>query len=97
MGLDYHYVQDGHDFEHLISVFNKVKHTEHPVVVHIHTIKGKGFEFAEKNREQWHWGMSQQEHPVAIRVPAMGVIESGVEDKTDYSKLNKYQVTKAFN
>lgn len=258
MGLDYHYVKDGHDFEQLISVFNKVKDTEHPVVVHIHTIKGKGFEFAEKNKEQWHWGMPfvletgeskfsmggvenyedltgkylldvikkdpnviaitsgtpqvigfgperrkeagkqfvdvgiaeehavalasgiaanggnpiygvystflqrtydqlsqdlcinnnpavilvflasvygmndvthlglydigmmgnipnmvylaptckeeyfemlkwamrQKEHPVAIRVPAMGIIESGVEDKTDYSKLNKYQVTK---
>lgn len=57
MGLDYHYVQDGHDFEQLIEVFNKVKDTDHPVVVHIHTIKGKGFEFAEKNKEQWHWGM----------------------------------------
>lgn len=259
MGLDYYYVKDGHDFDQLISIFNKVKDTEHPVVVHIHTTKGKGFEFAEKNKEQWHWGMpfvletgvpkfsrgntedygdltgkylldamkkdskvvaitsgtptvigfgperrkeagkqfvdvgiaeehavalasgiaangakpvygvystflqrtydqlsqdlcinnnpavilvyaasvygmndvthlglydigmmsnipnmvylapackeeyfemlkwgiSQKEHPVAIRVPAMGVIESGVEDKTDYSKLNKYQVTKA--
>lgn len=259
MGLDYHYVQDGHNFEQLIEVFNKVKDTEHPVVIHIHTIKGKGFELAEKNKEQWHWGMpfiietgeskfsmgdaedygdltakhllnamkddptvvaitsgtpfvfgfgperrneagrqfvdvgiaeehavalasgiaanggkpvygvystflqrtydqlsqdlcinnnpavilvnaasvygmndvthlgiydigmmsnipnmvylaptckeeyfamlewgmNQQDHPVAIRVPAMGVIKSGVEDKTDYSKLNKYQVTKA--
>ncbi|GAA0076568.1 1-deoxy-D-xylulose-5-phosphate synthase [Clostridium sp. CTA-5] len=259
MGLDYYYVKDGHDFEQLISVFNKVKDIEHPVVVHIYTIKGKGFEFAEKNKEQWHWGMpfvletgeskfpmgdtedydyltgkylldvmkndpkvvaitsgtpavfgfgkerrkeagrqfvdvgiaeehavalasgiaanggkpvygvcstflqrtydqlsqdlcinnnpavilvylasvygmndvthlglydigmmsnipnmvylaptckeeyfkmlkwgmNQKEHPVAIRVPAMGVIESGVEDNTDYSKLNKYQVTKA--
>ncbi|GIM28395.1 1-deoxy-D-xylulose-5-phosphate synthase [Clostridium polyendosporum] len=259
IGFDYHYVKDGHDFEQLISIFNKVKDTEHPVVVHIHTIKGKGFEFAEENKEQWHWGMpfvletgeskfsmgdaedygdltgkylldmmkqdpkvvaitsgtpavlgfgperrkeagkqfvdvgiaeehavalasgiaanggnpvygvystflqrtydqlsqdlcinnnpavilvylasvygmndvthlglydigmmsnipnmvylaptckeeyfemlkwgmNQQDHPVAIRVPAMGVIKSGVEDKTDYSKLNKYQVTKA--
>ncbi len=39
-------------------------------------------------------GISQQYHPVAIRVPSMGVIKSGVEDKTDYSKSNKYQVTK---
>lgn len=259
MGLDYYYVKDGHDFEQLTSVFNKVKDTTHPVVVHIHTIKGKGLDYAEKNKEQWHWGMpfvletgeskfsmgdtedygdltgkylldamkqdptvvaitsatptvlgfiperrneagkqfvdvgiaeehavafasgiaanggkpvygvystflqrtydqlsqdlcinnnpavilvnlasvygmndvthlglydigmmsnipnmvylaptckeeyfamlkwgmNQQDHPVAIRVPAMGVIKSGVEDKTDYSKLNKYQVTKA--
>lgn len=57
MGLDYHYVKDGHDLNQLIEVFNKVKDTEHPVVVHIHTIKGKGLAFAEKNKEQWHWGM----------------------------------------
>ncbi|WP_315108950.1 1-deoxy-D-xylulose-5-phosphate synthase [Clostridium intestinale] len=57
MGLDYQYVKDGHDIEELINVFNKVKDTDKPVVVHIHTIKGKGFEFAEKNKEQWHWGM----------------------------------------
>ncbi|WP_143316914.1 1-deoxy-D-xylulose-5-phosphate synthase [Clostridium sp. HBUAS56017] len=259
MGLDYYYVKDGHDFDELISVLNKVKDIHRPVVVHVHTIKGKGFEFAEKNKEQWHWGMpfvletgeskfsmgnvesygdltgkyllnamkkdpkvvaitsatptvlgfglerrkeagrqfvdvgiaeehavalasgiaanggnpvygvystflqrtydqlsqdlcinnnpavilvnyasvygmndvthlglydigmmsnipnmvylaptckeeyfsmlkwgmNQQDHPVAIRVPAMGVIKSGVEDNTDYSKLNKYQVTKA--
>jgi 1-deoxy-D-xylulose-5-phosphate synthase len=57
MGLDYYYVKDGHDFEQLISIFNRVKDIDHPVVIHIHTIKGKGFEFAEKNKEQWHWGM----------------------------------------
>ena len=57
MGLDYYYVNDGHDFDQLISVFNKVKDTKHPVVIHIHTIKGKGFELAETNKEQWHWGM----------------------------------------
>jgi deoxyxylulose-5-phosphate synthase len=43
MGLDYYYVKDVHDLEQLIDVFNKVKDTEHPLVVHIHTIKGKGF------------------------------------------------------
>ncbi|MDS0527464.1 1-deoxy-D-xylulose-5-phosphate synthase [Clostridium sp. SHJSY1] len=57
MGLDYYYVKDGHDFDELISVLKKVKDTEHPVVVHIHTVKGKGLEYAEKNKEQWHWGM----------------------------------------
>ena len=57
MGLDYYYVNGGHDFDQLISVFNKVKDTDHPVVIHIHTIKGKGFELAETNKEQWHWGM----------------------------------------
>lgn len=57
LGFDYYYVKDGHDFEQLIRVFNRVKDTDHPVVIHIHTIKGKGFELAEKNKEQWHYGM----------------------------------------
>ena len=57
MGFDYHYVKNGHDFNELIEAFNKVKDTDHPVVLHIHTIKGKGFKPAELHKEQWHWGM----------------------------------------
>ena len=57
MGFDYHYVKNGHNFNELIETFNKVKDTDHPVVLHIHTIKGKGFKPAELHKEQWHWGM----------------------------------------
>lgn len=57
MGFDYYYVKNGHDFNELIETFNKVKDTDHPVVLHIHTIKGKGFKPAELHKEQWHWGM----------------------------------------
>ncbi|GAA0124426.1 1-deoxy-D-xylulose-5-phosphate synthase [Clostridium sp. CTA-19] len=79
MGLDYYYVKDGHDFEQLIRVFNKVKDINHPVVVHIHTIKGKGFEFAENNKEQWHWGM-----PFVIET---GESKSSISDTEDYGNL----------
>ena len=57
MGFDYYYVNDGHDFEKLISTFKEVKDADYPVVVHIHTIKGKGYAPAEQNKEMWHWGM----------------------------------------
>lgn len=57
MGLDYYYIKDGHNLDELISTLRKVKDIDNPVVVHVHTIKGKGFEVAEKNKEQWHWGM----------------------------------------
>lgn len=57
MGLDYYYIKDGHNIEELVSTLNNVKDIDHPVVVHVHTIKGKGLDFAEKNKEQWHWGM----------------------------------------
>lgn len=57
MGLDYCFVSDGNDMQSLISVFNEVKNIDHPVVVHIHTEKGKGFAPAEENKERFHWSM----------------------------------------
>lgn len=55
MGLDYCFVADGNDSEALIKAFNEVKDIDHPVVVHIVTQKGKGYKFAEENKEAWHW------------------------------------------
>nr|WP_294939862.1 1-deoxy-D-xylulose-5-phosphate synthase [uncultured Prevotella sp.] len=57
MGLDYKYVADGNDVETLIKTFQKVKDIDHPIVVHIHTEKGKGYAPAEQNKEPWHWSM----------------------------------------
>ncbi len=57
MGLDYIYEKDGNDIEKMRAVLEKVKDTDHPVVVHIQTQKGKGYLPAEKNKEQWHWCM----------------------------------------
>ena len=54
MGLNYRFVADGNDTEALIAVFNEVKDIDHPVVVHIVTQKGKGYKFAEENKEDWH-------------------------------------------
>ena len=55
MGLDYIYVDNGNDIEVLIEAFKKVKDITHPIAVHINTLKGKGYELAEKNKERWHW------------------------------------------
>lgn len=57
MGLDYIYVNDGNNLESLIDTFKKVKDIDHPIVVHINTEKGKGYKFAEDNKENWHWTM----------------------------------------
>ena len=56
-GLDYIYEEEGNDIQKMIALFQKVKDIEHPIVVHIHTQKGKGYELAEKNKENWHWTM----------------------------------------
>lgn len=55
-GLDYRYLEDGHDIEQLVALFASVKGLEHPIVLHIHTMKGKGLPFAEEDREAWHAG-----------------------------------------
>ena len=55
LGFDYLYVDEGNNIEKLIEAFQKVKDTNHPVVVHLHTIKGHGLAAAEDNKEAFHW------------------------------------------
>lgn len=54
-GFDYYYVENGNDIGNLIEVFESVKDTNKPTVVHIHTLKGKGYKPAEENKEWGHW------------------------------------------
>lgn len=55
MGLDYVYLDEGNDLEKLIVLFENIKDIDRPIVVHINTEKGKGYKFAEENKEDWHW------------------------------------------
>ena len=55
MGLDYIYVNEGNNTAALIEAFQKAKDTDHAVVVHINTLKGKGYAPAEQHKEQWHY------------------------------------------
>lgn len=57
LGLEYFYLDEGNDIQKLIALFKQVKDTDHPVVLHIHTQKGKGFTPAEVNKEPFHWIM----------------------------------------
>ena len=56
-GLDYMYVEKGNDIPALIEAFNRVKDIDHPIVVHIHTTKGLGYQPAVEHKEAWHWCM----------------------------------------
>lgn len=57
MGLDYIYEKEGNNIEKMIEVLEKVKDIDHPIVVHINTVKGKGYKLAEENKEAWHWSV----------------------------------------
>lgn len=54
-GFNYIYVDNGNDVETLIKAFQDVKDTDNPTVVHIHTLKGKGYKKAEEDKETYHW------------------------------------------
>lgn len=55
MGYDYRYVAYGNDLDSLIKAFKDVNGINHPVVVHINTIKGMGLPVAEADKETFHF------------------------------------------
>ena len=55
LGFDYRYLEYGNDLSQLIDLFNCVKDIDHPIVLHIHTLKGKGSNLAESQKERFHW------------------------------------------
>lgn len=57
LGFEYHYVADGNSTQDLIKALSSVKDTNKPTVLHIHTLKGKGYKLAEENKETWHWNV----------------------------------------
>lgn len=55
MGYSYRYVEYGNDIRRLIAAFEEVKDIDHPVVVHINTMKGMGLPVAEAHKERFHY------------------------------------------
>lgn len=53
-GFYYEKQADGHDFGALFSAFKKMEKIKGPKLLHIKTVKGKGFPTAEANQTLWH-------------------------------------------
>ena len=45
---------DGHDVIELVRTLNIIKDMKGPKLLHIHTVKGRGYEPAEKDATSWH-------------------------------------------
>ena len=58
LGFDYLYVADGNDEAAVEAAFRRVKDAPRPVVVHLNTEKGHGWQPAVADKEAWHWGVS---------------------------------------
>lgn len=53
-GFDYLGPVDGHNLKDLIPVLHRAKELKKPVVVHVYTVKGKGYIYAEQNPSKYH-------------------------------------------
>lgn len=54
MGLDYRYLDAGNDVLALVDALQELRDIDHPIVLHVSTAKGKGFEPAQSDPERWH-------------------------------------------
>lgn len=57
LGFDYRYVGEGNSVSRMIDVLREVKDAAKPTLIHVRTLKGKGYKFAEENKEKWHWNV----------------------------------------
>lgn len=55
LGFDYYFIRNGNDLNEVVEVLSKVKDADHPVIVHMCTVKGCGYPFAQQSREKWHY------------------------------------------
>ena len=55
LGFEYCFISDGNNLNEVVDMLSKLKNVNHPVVVHMCTVKGKGYRFAETERENWHY------------------------------------------
>ena len=87
MGIEYIGPIDGHDLKSLIETFEMAKAMGKPVLVHVQTIKGKGYEIAEGKHEKWH-GVS----PFDLKSGAASVQKSSAKSATQiYTEALLYQ------
>ena len=54
MGLDYRYLDAGNDVLALVDALQELRDIDCPIVLHVSTAKGKGFEPAQSDPERWH-------------------------------------------
>ena len=82
MGYSYRYVNYGNDLKSLIDMFSSVKNIDHPVVVHINTMKGMGLPVAEADKEEFHYA-----GPFDLKTGAPLHEEAPQTAPEDYSEL----------
>ena len=81
LGFRYFGPVDGHDVVHLAEVLNEMKNIKGPKLLHINTVKGKGYKFAEENQTAWHATSS------AFNIETGEVLDNGGNKKKSGEKF----------
>ncbi len=79
LGFHYKGVMDGHDFDELFSAFDELESVYKPKLLHIKTVKGKGYANAEADQVKWH-------------SPGLFNKETGEISKTSQNKISFQQI-----
>jgi len=80
LGFSYFGPVDGHDVERLVEVLENIKNLKGPVLLHIITKKGKGYELAEKDPITWH-------APGRFDVKTGTIVKPSVQPPPTYQKV----------
>ena len=83
LGLKYIGVVDGHDMKELVSTLKRLKNTEKPILLHVHTVKGKGYKSAEEQAERFHGVSKNFEDSVNAYSAAFGSALSALAEKDE--------------
>ena len=88
MGFDYYGPDDGNDLKTLIRLFERIKtHTNSPVVLHLNTIKGKGYKNSETDTEGDYHGVNPFD-------PETGMVLNKDNDVSYSEAVSKYLISK---
>lgn len=77
--INYYGPVDGHDVESLVSVLKNLREMDRPLVLHVATMKGKGYAPAEAEPTLYH-GVSPFD-------PAKGIVKSNAPSKPTYTQV----------
>ncbi len=81
LGFNYVGPIDGHNVELLIDTFKRIKTLSSPVLIHVITKKGKGYEFSEKNPSMFH-GIGPFKLETGVPITGEGLTYSEVFGET---------------
>ena len=79
LGVSYYGPAHGHDVSSLIKILRNLKRLKGPRLLHICTVKGKGYAKAESDPVGYH--------AVPTFEPSVGVVKSGAQPKVTYTKV----------